>query len=31
MKNRKVIILLRLEQTVGNLESYENQYEFALA
>ena len=31
MKNRKVIILLRLEQTVGNMESYENQYEFALA
>ena len=31
MKNRKVIILLKLEQTVGNMESYENQYEFALA
>ena len=31
MKNRKVIILVRLEQTVGNMESYENQYEFALA
>ena len=25
MKNRKVIILLKLEQTVGNMESYENQ------
>ena len=31
MKNRKVKILLGLEQTVGNMESYENQYEFALA
>ena len=32
MKNRrKVIILLGLEQTVGNMESYENQYEFAIA
>ena len=31
MKNRKVIILLRLEQTVVNMESYEHQYEFALA
>ena len=27
MKMRKVIILLRLEQTVGNMESYERQYE----
>ena len=31
MKNRKVIILLRLEQMFGNMESYENQYKFALA
>ena len=31
MKNRKVIILLGLEQTVGNMESYEKQYEFAIA
>ena len=31
MKNRKVIILLRLEQTVGNMQSYENQCEFAIA
>ena len=31
MKNRKVMILLRLEQMVGNMESYENQYEFAIA
>ena len=31
MKNRKVTILIKLEQTVGNMESYENQYEFASA
>ena len=31
MKNRKVMILLRLKQTVGNMENYENQYEFAIA
>ena len=31
MKNRKVIILLGLEQMGGNMESYENQYEFAIA
>ena len=31
MKNGKVIILLRSKQMVGNMESYENQYEFALA
>ena len=30
MKNKKVIILLRLEQTVGNMQSYEHQYEFAI-
>ena len=27
MKNRKVIIFLRLEQMVGNMESYEKRYE----
>ena len=31
MRNRKVMILFRLEQTVGNIESYENQCEFAIA
>ena len=30
MKNRKIIILLELEQTVCNMESYENQCEFAI-
>ena len=27
MKMRKIIILLKLEQTVGNMESYEKRYE----